>query len=90
MNAASSSKGFGLPGTWTTDQLSLGQGVPWSMTDEMGLYTGITVLELCVNEPCPGGAPAKFPKNPFLAAWPDNRSPGPDSEIWAKAFVHED
>jgi len=90
MNAASSAKGFGLPGTWHTSPLTLGQDVPWSMSDEMGLYTGIAPLELCVNEPCPGGAPAMFPRNPFLAAWIDNRSVGAVSEVWAKAFVHED
>ena len=89
MSAASSAEEFGLPGWWRTDHLTLGQGVPWNMTDEMGLYTGIAALELCVNEPCPSGAPAKFPSNQFLAAWPDNRSPGAASEVWAKAFIHE-
>ena len=90
MNAASSADGFGLPGFWQPSLLAVGQGVPWSMTDEMGIYTGIAPLELCVNEPCPGGAPAKFPRNPFLAAWIDNRSPGAVSEVWATAFIHEE
>jgi hypothetical protein len=90
MNAATSSSWFGVPGTWHAGPLTSGQGVPWSMTDEMGLYTGTTVLELCVEEPCPGGAPAKLPRVPFLAAWTDNRSPGTFSEVWTNAFVPQE
>jgi hypothetical protein len=86
MKGATSFEWFGMPGTWITSALSLGQGVPWSMTDDMGLYTGTTTIELCINEPCPAGVPAKFPHLPFLAAWSDNRSPSAFSEIWVKGF----
>ena len=87
MSVATSHVAFGLPGTWHPASLNEGQGVPWSMGDAMGLYTGTFALELCVSEPCPGGAPAVFPRIPFLAAWPDGRSAGGVSEVWARTFT---
>jgi hypothetical protein len=90
MNAATSYTSFGVAGTWKPGPLSLGPGVPWNITDEMGPYTSTTVLELCVEEPCPGGAPANLPEVPFLGAWSDNRSPGTSTEIWANAFIRSE
>ncbi len=58
----------------------------WSMTDKLGLYDGLMVRAVCINGPCPPGPPSP-PQVPFLAAWPDNRSPGTFSEIWVRKFL---
>jgi hypothetical protein len=60
--AAASSTDWGI--SWTAEALGT---ATWSMTDRLGLYNGLTVLEACINRPCPDG-PLGPPKVPFLAA----------------------
>jgi hypothetical protein len=86
MQVATSAE-WGNPGTWLTGDLTGGADVPWKATARMGLYQGLSVMEICVVEPCPPQT-AAWPAIPFIAAWPDDRSAGEKSEIWTRKFEH--
>lgn len=74
---------FGGPGPFVFADLT---STSWPMTDALGLYEGVAVQQVCVIGNCPPGPPPS--RVGFLAAWPDNRSPGIVSELWARKFQH--
>ena len=71
-------------GPWSTTPLVQGNDVPWAMNDDPGFFTGLSAMEVCTVQPCPGTGVASYPDVPFLAAWGDHRKGGA-SEIWTKA-----
>ncbi len=84
MAAASTLDNLSSGGGWKEERLTSQR---WKLAGNLGRHTGLAALELCVDEPCSGGAPAVYPAVPFFAAWTDARNDGAAPEVWARAFT---